>query len=300
MTISSMTGFSRIDGEKNIGNKDFNWYWEIKSVNGKGLDIKAKTPSWLEYIIPTIKNIASKYFVRGNMGVYLNLTSSQSEKEIMINEDALESLIQVSIKYYKKYKDNVKKPSISELISLKSIAEFEEAKLTEEEQKELEDALVADFEKLCKKLKEDRDSEGDKMAKVLLEKIDAIEEYTDNLISLASNAPEKIKERLLENVKIVCENIQISEERLMQEVTFYVVKADIKEETDRLKSHIQTARDLIKTGGAIGRRFDFLCQEFNREANTSCSKSFDIEITNIGMELKTVIDQLREQSLNIE
>jgi len=295
-----MTGFSRIDGEKNIGAKTFNWYWEVKSVNGKGLDVKIKTPLWLEHMVPVVKKMASNSFVRGNMGVYLSLTSSSSEKEIVVNEVALEALIETSIKYYQKYKDNVKKPSISELISLKSIVEFDETRLSEDEQAELEEALKNDFEKLCVKLKADRESEGDKMAKVLLEKIDAIEVLTDKLISLASNAPEKIKQRLIDNVKTVCENSQISEERLMQEVTLFVVKADIKEETDRLKAHVETARDLINSGGAIGRRFDFLCQEFNREANTSCSKSFDVEITKIGMELKTIIDQLREQSLNIE
>ena len=181
------------------------------------------------------------------------------------------------------------------------MVEVEDAALDEEETAALVGKLSESFSKACLKLKSDREAEGVKIRKALLDILDNIATIVARVEDIAKAQPERLKAKLQEQIAALLEpSNQISEERLAQEVALYVARADIQEEIDRLKAHIKTARDLLSSNEAVGRRLDFLCQELNREANTTCSKSGEIELTNLGMELKTLIEQFREQVQNIE
>lgn len=300
--LSSMTGFARENGEIKIDKISFNWFWEAKSVNGKSLDIKTKMPSSIEGALSLlIKNMAAKYFSRGNMSVYLDLKSNNLNAEVKINNELLQALTVKAIELYESYNDKLEKPSATELLALKGVVEVEDHSLNDTEMELLQKVLLESFEKLCIHLQQDRQAEGEKIKIALLDIINKVANIVEKVERIAVMQPEKIKAKLQAQISELLEpSVQISEERLAQEVVLYVSKADIQEEIDRLKAHIKTAKDLLNSGEAVGRRLDFLCQELNREANTTCSKSNEIELTNLGIELKTLIEQFREQVQNIE
>lgn len=301
MPISSMTGFARQNGECNFEDNSYQWFFEIKSVNGKSLDIKTKLPSWLDYLSNSLKATAAKFFVRGNVSVYLDITSSKGNEKVKINEELLAQLLDKAVDVYQSSPNVFNKPSASEILALRGVIDIEDDRLSEDKLQILQTALVKSFEEVCKSLQSDRCKEGEKIKQALLDIVAKIDNIVLKVEKIAQQLPEKLKERLyLQIEELLGKNSQISEERLVQEVTLYVAKADIREEIDRLKAHLKTAKELLAFNEAVGRRLDFLCQELNREANTTCSKSCDIELTNLGMELKTLIEQLREQVQNME
>lgn len=302
MSISSMTGFARENNEFRFDKMGFNWYWEVKSVNNKAIDIKNKLPNWLDGALSlACKNIISQNFSRGSFSVYLDLSSTSETSEVKINDELLQKLTVKAIELYESFGDKLQKPSSTELLALKGVFEVENVVLTEEENDRLVKALLQSFETACKKLKADRQAEGEKIRTALLDILNNIANITTKVEGIARAQPEKLKTKLQEQIAALLEpSNQISEERLAQEVALYVARADIQEEIDRLKAHLETARNLLTSEEAVGRRLDFLCQELNREANTTCSKSSEIELTNLGMELKTLIEQFREQIQNIE
>ncbi len=301
MNISSMTGFARQEGNFCCKKNNFSWFFEIKSVNGKSLDMKVRFPSWLDNrLSPILKKVASENFVRGNVAVFLDLEST-AEQQVKINDVLLDQLAEKAIELSLKYGESLKASSVSELLTIKGVAEIEDATLDEEETDAFILALQDSFGEVCKKLREDRCNEGVKIKKALLDIMDKIANIVVKVEKIAEGLPEVLKKRLMAQLDEFPEvGGNVSEDRLAQEVVLLVTRADIREEIDRLKAHVKTARDLLATGGAVGRRLDFLCQELNREANTTCSKSCDIELTNLGMELKTLIEQFREQVQNIE
>lgn len=302
MSISSMTGFARENGEYNFEKTAFSWFWEIKSVNNKSIDVKLKMPGWLDSHLSLIcKNEAARNFARGSFSVYLDISAFNETPEVKINEGLLQKLAVKAIELYDGFDGKLQKPSTTELLGLKGVVEVENAALDEEETVALAGKLAESFGKACLKLKGDREAEGAKIKTALLDILNNIAAIVAKIENIAKAQPEKLKTRLQEQIAALLEpSNQISEERLAQEVALYVVRADIQEEIDRLKAHIKTARDLLSSDEAVGRRLDFLCQELNREANTTCSKSGEIELTNLGMELKTLIEQFREQVQNIE
>lgn len=301
MTLSSMTGFSRQVGGKSFDKASFSWVWEIKSVNGKGLDIKTKLPSWLDGEMSlALKNSAAKFFNRGSVSVYLDLKSENLQSEIRINDTLLNLLAVKAIGLQESFGDKLQKASSAELLAFHGVVETSEEELSEDERQILEQDLLADFEAACRKLQKDRRSEGEKMQQALLDIINKVATITKDIETVAISQPHKLKERLLQQVSELLDVVPVDEERLAQEFALYVARADIREEIDRLNAHIKTAKQLLNSDEAVGRRLDFLCQELNREANTTCSKSFSIEQTNLGMELKTLIEQFREQVQNIE
>lgn len=300
MNISSMTGFARLDGEIKSAEIVFNRLWEIKSVNGKSLEIKTRLPSAFEDIAPQLKNIASRYLNRGSIGVYLEL-KSEAHQDIKINKLLLDELSKTAITLYKENMEFFAKPEIGSLLQIKGVVENGENVFSEDVLKALKERLLSDFEELCSKLKDDREAEGAKIKIALEQILKEISQQVGEVVSIGEALPERLKYRLEEQVARWLEPGQaISEERLAQELVLYVNRADIKEECDRLQAHIKTAEELLNNGGAVGRRLDFLCQELNREANTTCSKACEIELTNIGMKLKALIEQFREQVQNIE
>lgn len=299
MNISSMTGFARIQGQCEIGENIFSWAFEIKSVNGKNLDFKTKLPSTLEFIAPDLRNIAQKYFERGNISVNLEIKSENNNRDLKINDDLLARLFEISQTFCQK--NNIQTPTMGELLNINGIIEIEKKSLTDEQTNELCQNLLIGFEKCCANLQNDRQREGEKIASALHTLLDKITLIVDSIIAKSADLPTRIAQKLKQQIADFCEeNISVSEERLAQEIVLLVNRADIREETDRLQAHIKTAKELLASGQAIGRRLDFLCQELNREANTTCSKAADIEIINLGMDLKATIEQFREQVQNME
>jgi uncharacterized protein (TIGR00255 family) len=182
------------------------------------------------------------------------------------------------------------------------VAEIERKHFDDDLIKELSIELLKSFEICCHKLQKDRQQEGDKIKTVLEQMLDKIASLVKSVSDKSKNTSQMLKEKLHQQLKELIEDssITVSEDRLAQEIILLVNRADIREEIDRLNTHIKTAGELLNSNQAVGRRFDFLCQEFNREANTACSKAADVGIVNYGMELKAAIEQLREQVQNME
>ncbi len=297
--ISSMTGFSRSKASFETKDCLFSWEWEIKTVNGKGLDVRSKLPNNIDNLSLELKKILEKYLKRSSVSIFINFDKDSQNSQVKVNDALLESLTKKAIEWKNKYKGDVEKVSIGDLFNVRGVLELESSELDEKDEKKLGKELLKSFEIAVKSLKESRVSEGTKMRDVLEEHLSKIEKLVTQVKVSPALKQEELKKRMREQVSQILEG-GLSEERLYQEVSILAVKADINEEIDRLLAHVKTARELLKTGGVVGRKLDFLCQEFNREANTLCSKSIDMEITKMGMELKAVIDAVREQSLNIE
>lgn len=301
MSVSSMTGFAREGGVTVFNDKkQCSWFFELKSVNGKSLDVKTKLPSFLEGLSMFIKNEAVNYFARGCISAYLEVDFNKSG-EIAFNEELLKQLVSKAIAIYDENNEKLSRPSISEMFAVKGVVEVADNVLSEDETAQLINDLQKGLKNACDALLLARQAEGEKICLALKEILNKISIDVAKIEQKADVLPEKLKEKLSAQIKeLLSSDIQVSEDRLAQEVCLYVARADIREEIDRLKAHIQTALNLLDSGEPVGRRLDFLCQELNREANTTCSKSCDIEITNLGMELKTLIEQFREQVQNME
>ena len=294
-----MTGFARQSSKLEKTDVTFEWVWEIKSVNGKSLDVKARVPSWLDEISLYFKNIAQKYFERGSLSVYLDFSSSRSDQAVSLNQPLFEEVM----KLVNVIKENggFETASAGEILNIPGLFEVDKKRFDEELISELHGRLLKNFEDCCQSLQMDRQKEGEKIKTVLEQMVDKIAGIVDKIAILAKNTPQTLKEKLQQQINELLENnVQITEERLAQEVVLLVNRADIREEIDRLNTHIATAREMMSKNQTLGRKFDFLCQEFNREANTTCSKASNIEIVNLGMELKATIEQLREQVQNME
>jgi len=295
MTMNSMTGFARGAGEA-LGHR---WNWEIKSVNNKGLDIRTRLPSFLDGYDLQIKKLVSGELTRGSVFIALNVDAANDEGELVINEQRLQSLIDLAAKYQDK--PGVAAATFDGLLAVKGVLDVSTKETSEDDIKALRTCLTESFANVLSELKAARADEGFRMLGVLTGQLNEIER-------LAMAAREKVGDRVqamqnrfraqlakLENV-----DKPVPEERIVQELALLAVKADIQEELDRLDSHVEEARSLLAADKPVGRRLDFLCQEFNREANTLCSKSSDSDLTKIGLDLKVLIDQFREQVQNIE
>ena len=297
-----MTGFARVTGNARIGEIDYSWFWELKSVNGKSLEVKTKLQFWLYAIALTLKNKTAEYLSRGNVYACLDVLVQNEEPKVKINEQLLQQLAEQALKLYQQNPDRWQKPNPAELLNIRGVVEVEDSQLDEEHLEYLQNQIVSSFVECLNILIKDRQAEGNKIVSVLSGLLIEVESVVKKIENIAINMPERLKAKLMQQLDLLLESAanQISEERLAQEMVLLVNRADIKEETDRLNAHIKTAKELLQTDGAVGRRLDFLCQELNRETNTICSKSTEIELTNCGMQLKTLIEQFREQVQNIE
>ena len=299
MNISSMTGFGRSIGHCEIDEIAFDWAFEAKSVNAKNFDFKMRAPQMLENMSGELKTIAQKYFERGTVNVNLDVKTEQSADNVKINNELLAKLMETSKEFCKN--GNLQMPTMGELLNVNGVIEIERRTFDEDTLVKLGNELKEGFEKCCAELQVDRQREGEKIAKALSVLLQKIKSIVEQIIAKADKMPEQIAEKLKQQIaEYLGENADVSEERLAQEIVFLVNRADIREETDRLQAHIKTAEQLLQSGQSVGRRLDFLCQELNREANTTCSKAADVEIINCGMELKATIEQFREQVQNME
>ena len=256
-------------------------------------------PHTLEISEQEIKTLASQFLTRGNIQISLNLTRGTPQSEIQINETALEQFLEISKQLQEK--TGSAPITVEGLLSLKGVVEAKEAEDDDDWQAALKAALLKSLEQALMALAEARKEEGARLHDLILDQLAKIENLTEQARDCPARTPDAIRARLEAQVARIFESANSLEpDRLHQEAMLIAAKADIQEELDRLFAHVEAGRDLANSDIAVGRKFDFLAQEFNREANTLCSKSQDQEITAIGLELKTVIDQLKEQVQNVE
>jgi len=295
MTLSSMTGFGRAEGHF----ENYSWVWEIRSVNGKGIDVRMRIPPGLDVFDQFVKLVLKKAFSRGNLNVSLQLQKEDSEAEINVNEQVLDKLIAVAKEAAIKH--DLSMPSIDRLLSIRDVVEITDMDDSEQKVKDRDDALKSSFMDAARSLTQSRDDEGSATFDMLSNVLDEIESLLKQGEEIAAKQPDALKIKYQEKVAALFDNKRgLDQDRLAQEIVLLATKVDVKEETDRLNAHITSARTLLREKGPVGRKLDFLTQEFNREANTLCSKSSDITLTNIGLSLKTAIDQFREQVQNVE
>ncbi len=294
MSISSMTGFARVNGNA----VDALWVWEAKSVNSKTFDVRLRLPSGFEHLEVLVKQILAKSFKRGSLQVNLSIQGQTEKEQISINQDVLRQYLAVA----KGLQDELGAApfQIEGLLALRGVVEATVAARSEGQQAALDAALMTSFNEVVSQLYEARKAEGKSLAVVLTAQLEQIERLHAAAVSNPSRQPEAIKARLKVQVAQLIDIAKLDETRLAQEAALLMTRVDIQEELDRLAVHISAARGLLKANEPLGRKFDFLAQEFNREANTLCSKANDSSLTTVGLDLKTVIDQMREQVQNIE
>lgn len=300
MNISSMTGFVRQDGILQTETARFSFVIEVKSVNAKGLEIKTKLPQGFDEIEYELKTKISQFFTRGTFNVLLNLKTESGKADATVNTALLEVLQNKAVEIYSNNPDVFAKPSPAELLKVGGVVEKTDEVLDEKTKTLLFKAVTEAFEQALTKLQTDRLAEGKKITAALLNILAEIDSKRAQAETIAEGIGDELRQKIADQIETYLTDAQISPERLEQEVLFYIMRADVKEELDRLKAHILTAREIFEKGGLIGRRLDFLCQELNREANTLCSKSMNLDLTKIGMDLKALIEQFREQTQNME
>jgi uncharacterized protein (TIGR00255 family) len=298
LTVASMTGYARSEGR----DPQVSWVWEAKSVNGRSLDLRIRVPSGHDAIEPYARETASRHLKRGNVQLSLQVSRITEAQAVRINTVLLDQILAACADGQARH-PGIAPPRWDGLLSLRGVIEPMEAEDVDAEPVRLgrEAAMKAGLDQVMSALAEMRRAEGARMAAVLCGQLDEISVLAVRAGACAVLRPEAVKARLRAQIAAVIEAAPtLSEDRIAQEVALIAVKADIREELDRLAAHVAAARELIAGGGAIGRKLDFLSQEFNREANTLCSKSSDVELTRVGLDLKAVIDQFREQVQNIE
>jgi uncharacterized protein (TIGR00255 family) len=295
MTLKSMTGFARADGMHG----DTSWHWEARSVNGRNLDLRLRLPSGFDGLEIRARSLTQEKLSRGNCTISLWVKRESGQTEIRLNEAALRQAQAVA----ERAQDvtGLKRPRLDTLLGMRGVVETVEGEESEEAQAALSHALIASLAAALDELVRARVGEGERLQAVIEKQLAAIGGLVERAAGASARQPEAIAMRLGEQIARLTEPGSVLDpERLHQEALLLAAKADIQEELDRLRAHVAAANELIDSDQPVGRKFEFLAQEFNREANTICSKAADIEISRTGLELKTVIDQLREQVQNIE
>lgn len=296
MALQSMTGFARSEGT--VGRH--RWSWEFRSVNGKGLDVRLRLPAGLELLETECRRLAAASFSRGNLQIQLSVSVSENRIEAVLNEDALAAVLALKSRLGAEIVDPAPM-RLDALLSIRGLVDFREAEDDAEAIATRDAAIVEGFAAAIAGLRSMRESEGEALGDVLSAQIDRIEELTLQVENDPSRTPEEIARKLQGQMAALMEAApSLDRERLYAEAALIATKADLREELDRLKAHVTAARALLATGGPIGRKLDFMAQEFNRESNTICSKSNAVAVTAAGIELKVVIDQFREQVQNLE
>ncbi len=296
MALSSMTGFARRHGVM----APYSWAWELKSVNSKGLDLKLRLPPGWDAVEAPVRAAAAAKLARGS--VFGNLTVSREgvAPAVRVNEPVLAAVL-TTLKSLEG-KVAAAPPTLDGILALKGVIEVTEAEESEDERRAGEAAVVKGFEDALAGLSEMRRHEGAVLGHVLAARLNEIAALAARAETAPGRKPEAIRAKLAEQVANLLDasKQRFDADRLHQEAILLATKADIREELDRLVAHVAQVRKLLADGGAVGRRLDFLAQELNRESNTLCAKANDVELTNIGLELKAVVEQFREQVQNLE
>jgi uncharacterized protein (TIGR00255 family) len=295
MALSSMTGFARGHGVSG----PYAWAWEVKSVNGKGLDLRLRLPSGWDAVEAPVRARAAQCLARGSIQASLTVERSGAQPVVRVNTAVLEAVLASAQALAPRI--DASPPSLDGLLALKGVMEVGEAEEREDERRGAEAAVIEGFAVVIAALAEMRSHEGAALGRVLAARLGEIAALAQRAERAPGRRPEAIRMRLAEQVAaLLSQSDRFDPDRLHQEAILIAVKADVREELDRLAAHVAQAQLLIGQGGPIGRRLDFLAQELNREANTLCAKASDVELTNIGLELKAAVEQFREQVQNVE
>jgi uncharacterized protein (TIGR00255 family) len=294
MALSSMTGFARssfeVDGAK--------FSWELKSVNARGLEMRLRLPPGLDHLEADARAMARAEIARGSCFFVLQRETDAARPQLMLNEEALALVVAAARRLAAV--EGIAMPSADGLLAIPGVLQDGAAAAEGETAERRDAAILAALGEAIAALANARLEEGARLAAVLDDQLTAIARMVDQADNISAEAPEVLKARIRDQVALLTsETNGLSPERLHQEALLAATRSDVREELDRLRSHIASVRELIQAGGAIGRRLDFLAQEFNREANTLCAKAFDRRLTTIGVELKATIDQFREQVQNL-
>lgn len=295
MPLQSMTGFARAEGECDGAV----FAWELKSVNGKGLEARLRLPTGLERLEQGVRSAIQRRFSRGNVHATLSVSRPAGQGTPIVNRAFLHEVALLSQQLSKEY--GFRPASADGLLALRGVLEQGEAEQGPEQRDAFDSSVMAALETALDDLATMRAQEGKALTAFLLLQVDEIEVLTLRAEADPSREPAEIARRLAQQVDLLmASGKQFDADRLHAEAALLAAKADIREELDRLKTHVASARDLIASAGRVGRKLDFLAQEFNREANTLCSKSNAAAITAIGLQMKVAVDQFREQVQNIE
>jgi uncharacterized protein (TIGR00255 family) len=295
MNFASMTGFADAAGS----HAGLRWRWEAKSVNGRSLDLRLRTPPGFDGLEPPARKLAAERFARGAFQISLTVEQDAAARGLTVDAAALASAVRIAREVAEQ--TGLAPARVDGLLALKGVIVADEGETISEVARAARDAAVLEgLGQALDKLVKARATEGGKLAQLMTGQVDEIEALTAEAGALAAAQPEALKARLESQLAELLGGASVAPERLAQEVALLATRADVREELDRLTAHVQDARALIAEGKGVGRKLDFLAQEFNREANTLCSKSSDIALTRVGLKLKAVIDQFREQSQNVE
>lgn len=297
--IASMTGYARAQG----ADERRRWVWEARSVNGRNLEVRCRVPQGFERLENPARTAAGARLKRGNVALSLTIGSERQSKPLRINR-ALLAELGLLVEEVRK-STGAAAPSADGLLRVRGvIEEDDESEDTDEALAALDKALMRSLDEVLRGLAASRASEGKALAGVITGHINEIEGLCLRAAERAGAQIGVVRSRFESQLADLLERAPpLSEERFAQEVALLVGKADVREELDRLAAHIAQGRSLLneaRPDNPVGRKLDFLCQEFNREANTLCSKSADIELTRIGIDLKGAIERMREQVQNVE
>lgn len=295
MPLNSMTGFARADGHAGR----YSWAWEARSVNGKGLELRIRLPQGLEALDAGVRERLQKRFTRGNIQASLQLARDDSDLNLKINETVLQTVL----KSLEDLSSRIEAapPTLDGILNLKGILEVSEAEDSEDELTARNEAILTSLDQCLDDLATRRRQEGEFLENLLTQTMAEFADLVAKSRTAADGQSAQVADRLRAQLKdLLADTSIVSEDRLAQEIALLAAKADVREELDRLDAHIVSFRTLLSENKANGRKMDFLMQEFNREANTLCSKSTDVGLTALGLDLKALIGQCREQVQNIE
>jgi uncharacterized protein (TIGR00255 family) len=295
MALQSMTGFARVEGTDGTAR----WQWELRSVNGRGLDTRMRLPPGLEHLEPQVRQAIAAHVVRGSINATLTIDRQQADMVVRLNERVLRQVLAAADQLTTLA--GTERPSADALLAIRGVLEVVEVAESPGEIEQRTALMLASLDQALCALVEARRDEGRRLASVIRDQLDQITGMVAQIAALPTRRPEVVAAKLAEAIKRVVDNAQgLDPARVHQEAVLVATRIDVEEELKRLAAHVAAARDLLSTKEPVGRKLDFLAQEFNREANTLCSKSNDAEMTRLGLALKVVIDQMREQVQNIE
>jgi uncharacterized protein (TIGR00255 family) len=291
-----MTGFARAAAS----DERFAWTWEARSVNGRSLDVRCRLAAGFDQLESPARATASKLFNRGNINLTLGIERKAGASRVVVNREVLDQVL--ALVKDLEGKVNAAPPRLDGLLAVRGVVDTVEGNEEDDDVRTARDAAVLEtLDSALQQLKAAREAEGRALAGTLTAHIDEIEALTREAGGQAAAQPAAMKARLEAQLsELLGSQPPLPPDRLAQEVALLATRGDVREELDRLAAHITAARALLNDKGAIGRRLEFLAQEFNREANTLCSKSADVALTQTGLALKAVIDRLREQAANVE
>lgn len=294
MALASMTGFARVSFEAG-GAK---YAWELKSVNARGLEVRLRLPPGLEHLEPEIRAQIRKNLARGTCFAGLQREGESERARLVLNEEALAIVLAAARRLATEH--GIGMPTADGLLAIPGVLQDGVTALDSEAAEQRDAAVLETLSVALEALAAARVDEGRRLQAVLGEQLGTISRLTSEAAQVAGQAPEVIGARIRDQVALItADKNNLDPDRLHQEAVLLATRADVREELDRLASHVSGARALLASAGAVGRQLEFLTQEFNREANTLCSKAFDRRLTAIGIELKTIIDQMREQAQNL-